>query len=620
MKEQKKPERFYKDTIESIDLLLHHFKRRHTAFGIVKLTLIAVAAMGILKVFSRNPETSVGIFSGVVLLFIVTALVHETLLRKIRHQDTLKTINLNELEYLAHRFPSGVSDGSQFRDPDHQYVSDLDIFGAKGIFHYINRGVTAMGRGQLAAWLKAPAEVEEIKQRQEAVTELAQKPRLRQAVAAHGLFLGDSAQKLDALYKLLDEPFLLLDHKLWRTLMIVLPLLTLGAFAFLFHTFILAVPLSFFVVQFIINGLFFKRFSHIYSATGKSYKILKAYSRIIGEIEKADFVSPKAMDLKRRLSNNTGDQSASAGIRQFSSLLEWFDARLGMFHFVFNNIFMWDFHCVYRLEKWRRQNSARVPQWFEVIGEFEALSSFGGTLFNNPGWQMPEVDAQAFRLEAEELGHPLIPPGERVCNDIRVNRDWGKNQPRSGNLMVVTGPNMAGKSTFLRTVGVNTVLALAGGPVCAKRAAFSRIILFSSMQSSDSLDKHLSLFYAELQRLKMVLDGLNRNEPVFFLIDEMLKGTNALDRQKGAVAMLKQLMRSRANGIAATHDLKLTSLEDPEEWKNAGDEFPEGIYIANYHFDGYVEGDKLLFDYKLKQGVCRSFNALALMRKMGIDL
>lgn len=620
MNKQKKPGRFYKDTIESIDLLLHHFKKKHTAFGIVKLTLIAVAVLGILKVFSSSPQVSVGIFTAAVLVFIAVAMFHETLLRKIRYQNTLKTINLNELDFLHHNFPTGSNDGSQFKDPDHLYVSDLDLFSTKGVFHYINRAVSAIGRRQLAEWLKAPAHVDEIRKRQAAVTELAQKPRLRQDVAAHGFLMDDSAQKLDALYKLLEEPFLLLDHKLWRFLMTALPTLTLGAFGFLFLKPIFAVPLSFFVVQFIINAVFFKRFSHLYSATTKSHKILRAYSQIIGEIEKNDFTSPKLLDLKNRLSNNTGDQTASRSIRRFSSLLEWFDARLGMFHFVFNNIFMWDFHCVYRLEKWRKQNAAKVPQWFGVIGEFEALSSFGSVYFNNPDWVMPEVDEQSFRLEGEELGHPLIPPAERVCNDMRVNKERENGQLQNGNLMVVTGPNMAGKSTFLRTVGVNIVIALAGGPVCAKRFLLSRIKLFSSMQSSDSLDKHLSLFYAELQRLKMVLDGLKRNEPVFFLIDEMLKGTNALDRQKGAVAMLKQLMRSRANGISATHDLKLTTLEDPEEWKKAGDEFPEDVHVSNYHFDGYVEEDKLLFDYKLKPGVCQSFNALVLMRKMGIDI
>lgn len=620
MNGQKKPERFYTDTIESIDLLLHHYKKKHNTFGFVKLVLIAVAVLGILKVLSSDPQTSVGIFSGAVLVFIVIAMVHEKLLRKIRHQKTLKTINLNELAYLHHRFPSGSNDGAGFKDPDHYYVSDLDIFGAKSVFHYINRAVTAIGRRQLAVWLKHPAQVDEIQKRQDAVMELTQKARLRQAVAAHGLFMDDSTQKLDAIHKLLDEPFMLLDHKLWRFLMITLPILTLGAVGFLFYKFILAVPLSFFVLQFIINGVFFKRFSHIYSATTRCYKILRAYSQIIGEIEKENFVSPMAKDLKRRLSSTTGDQTASLSIRKFSSLLEWFDARLGAFHFLFNNIFMWDFHCVYRLEKWRRHNAHNVPQWFEVIGKFEALSSFGSVHFNNPAWVMPEVVEQSFLLEAEALGHPLIPTAERVCNDMQVTEKRGQGKVRNGNLMVVTGPNMAGKSTFLRTVGVNIVLALAGGPVCAKRFSLSRIKLFSSMQSSDSLDKHLSLFYAELQRLKMILDGLDRNEPVFFLIDEMLKGTNALDRQKGAVAMLKQLIRSRANGISATHDLKLTTLEDPNEWKKTGDEFPKDVHITNYHFDGYVEGDKLLFDYKLKPGVCRSFNALALMRKMGIDL
>jgi DNA mismatch repair ATPase MutS len=287
-----------------------------------------------------------------------------------------------------------------------------------------------------------------------------------------------------------------------------------------------------------------------------------------------------------------------------------------MLHPLLNNTVFWDLHCMYKIEKWRKETAAQVKDWFDVIGEFEALSGFACLKFNNPDWVMPEVSADdgSFRLEAIALGHPLIPREERVCNDILFG---GAGM---GSMAIITGPNMAGKSTFLRTVGVNIITALAGAPVCAAGFKISPVKLFTSMQTSDSLDKHLSLFYAELQRLKMVIDGIMGKEPVFFLIDEMLKGTNALDRQKGAIALLKQLMRSRANGVTATHDLQLTKLDNPDEWEKAGDVFPHGIQVANYHFDGYIEDDRLLFDYKLKQGICDSFNALVLMKKMGIDL
>ena len=189
----------------------------------------------------------------------------------------------------------------------------------------------------------------------------------------------------------------------------------------------------------------------------------------------------------------------------------------------------------------------------------------------------------------------------RVANDVEVGP--------TGTVLLVTGSNMSGKSTLLRAIGVNAVLAEAGAPVCAEICVISPAKLYTNLKVSDSLDKNLSLFYAELQRLKMVVDGVAKHERVFFLLDEMLKGTNALDRQAGALALLRQLCKSESNGFVATHDLELTKLED---------EFPEKI--KNYHFDGYVEEDKLFFDFKLKSGKCESFNALLLMRKMGIDV
>jgi DNA mismatch repair ATPase MutS len=214
---------------------------------------------------------------------------------------------------------------------------------------------------------------------------------------------------------------------------------------------------------------------------------------------------------------------------------------------------------------------------------------------------MPEMNTSGFTFKAHNLGHLLIPEDVRICNDI--------NMDGRGEIWIITGPNMSGKSTLLRTVGVNMVLALAGAPVCAESCVISPARLYTNLKVSDSLDKNLSLFYAELQRLKMVVEAVAKHETVFFLLDEMLKGTNALDRQAGALALLRQLCKSESNGCVATHDLELTRLEE---------DFPKKI--KNYHFDGYVKDDKLFFDFKLKSGKCESFNALLLMRKMGIDV
>lgn len=597
------PETVYKRKIAELDVRLKELKRWDKTMGAVKLLLIVFALLGLFRVFSSETPFSLGLFGFCFVLFVVIAVLHESVIGKIKYCKTLKTIDENEIKVLHHQFPGHSDRGEEFIDSDHNYTSDLDIFGEKSIFHYINRAVTAIGKQCLAKWLQSQADIEEIKKRQQAVEELAQKIDLRQSIAAHGMFIDDSSQKLEALYKMLKEPFFISKRKLFIAFMYFLPFVTIGAFVLLFFGVPLAVPLGLFLIQMLVNWKFNKKISHIYRLTYRSHKILKAYSRIIAEIENETYTSEKLNRLKNNLS--VEGKKASLCIRRLSTLLEWFDIRGSTMHFLVNFTLLWDLHCVHRLEKWRKETAAHVPHWFEVIGDFEALSGFAALYFNNPHWVMPEIIADGpFQMQAAALGHPLIPQDERVCSDIDIDANAG--QKGNGNIAIVTGPNMAGKSTFLRSVGVNIVLAFAGAPVCADRFKISPVQLFSSMQTSDSLDRHLSLFYAELQRLKRIIDGIAEKLPVFFLIDEMLKGTNALDRQKGAIAMVKQLMKSGANGIVATHDLELTKLESP--------------HTSNYHFDGYIEEDKLLFDYQLKQGICKSFNALALMKKMGIDL
>lgn len=610
---EKVPNTIYKERIDSFDRELDDLKNRDRVFSIIKLIWVLGILLVLFKVIPGSRDTHLVSIAVLIMFFVLTAIRHETVLKKIKYFRTLTTINKNEQGFLELKFPKVTgkkeengSAGEEFKDSEHPYTSDMDIFGEKGIFHYINRGVTAMGRSCLASWLKKGTNAGEIKKRQDAVTELAPMLDLRQAAAAHGINIDDSAKKLDGIYQFLEDPAFVINRPGIRAMMIAGPLITFAAFASMFFGVPLVVPLAFVVGQMVVAKVFFKPVSQLYKLTTKCSKVLKAYGGIIKDIESSEYKSPKLKELKERLMVTEEHQTASAYIKKLGVLLEWFDVRRsGSLHFIVNHTLMWDLHCVYRIEKWRTAAASRVPDWFEVIGEFEALSSFASLHFNNPGWTMPEVTGGVFSLEGKDLGHPLIPEGERVCNDVAVNGER-ENDVESGNLLVITGPNMAGKSTFLRTVGVNMLLAFAGAPVCGKQFRITRVNLFTSMQTSDSLDKHLSLFYAELQRLKMILDGIERGEPVFFIIDEMLKGTNALDRQKGAIAMLNQLLRSKSNGIVATHDLELTKLKHRN--------------VKNVHFDGYVEDDKLLFDYLLKDGTCKSFNALALMKTMGIDL
>ena len=264
-------------------------------------------------------------------------------------------------------------------------------------------------------------------------------------------------------------------------------------------------------------------------------------------------------------------------------------------------ILQWDIQQAMELEKWKQRNRQNINEWFDAIGQFEALHSFAGLLFNHPEWCMPAFKEAHFFIAGTTIGHPLINAAKRVDNDIAINS--------SEELMLITGSNMAGKSTYLRSIGINTVLAMAGAPVCASAFTLSPVQIISSMRIADNLEESTSTFYAELKKLKAIIDRVNAGEKIFILLDEILRGTNSLDRHTGSVALVKQLIKHKAACIIATHDVELAKLKDT---------YPSNI--LNYHFDVQVANDELYFDYKLKEGICTSLNASILMKKIGIEL
>lgn len=266
-----------------------------------------------------------------------------------------------------------------------------------------------------------------------------------------------------------------------------------------------------------------------------------------------------------------------------------------------NTFLFWDLQQVLILESWKKQNKEHIADWFQSLAEVESLSSLATLSFNYPGWSFPTIAIQNGTVIADSLGHPLIPKEKLVTNSFSTEE--------AGGLNLITGSNMAGKSTFLRSVGVNIVLAMMGSPVCAGSFTVSNMKVISSMRVNDNLEENTSTFYAELKKLKEVIEAVNRNEKVFLLLDEILRGTNSADRHTGSKALIKQLIHHNAVGLIATHDLELAKLAD---------EFP--LKLHNYHFDVQVAGDELYFDYKLKKGVCTSMNASLLMKKIGIEL
>jgi DNA mismatch repair ATPase MutS len=596
------PEEVYRKRIDSVSVEIQQLRRKETLLSATKLVAVVCGILLLVKLATKFTLGPVLALAADLILFVVAVAIHENIIKKRKFHEALKEINENEIRAAQGEFLD-FDTGEELISTDHEYASDLDIFGHRSVFHSLNRTTTSIGKRMLSTWLKTfpeDAGKKEIKDKQDAVQELAEKLDLRQNIQAHGRFIEDSMRRLESFQDLFDEPDAVFGKKTLIVFIHLFPLITLGAVASMFFHVPWIVPLGFVLAQGIVNKMTGKTRKRIYDLSSRNAKILTAYSKITAELEEEDFTSERLKELKSVLFLE--GKPASLHIKKLSTILGYFDVRLSKeFHLLFNNLFFWDLNCVYRIEKWKKKTGPVIHKWFDVIGKIEALSSLANALYNNPDWTMPEVSGPNFRLEARAIGHPLIPRAENIRNDISLDR--------KGNVLIVTGPNMSGKTTFLKTLGVNIVLAMAGGPVCAEKFSLSPLKLYTSMKVTDSLDKKLSLFYAELQRLKMIMDAILDKEPVFFLIDEMLKGTNESDRQKGAIALIKQLVENKADGILATHDLELTKLE-----KDYGE------FIANYHFDGYIEGDKLLFDYILKAGICQSSNALELMKKVGIKI
>ena len=595
-----KPEKIYRERIAGISKAILQLRRKDLFLAALKIPLFLVLLYSLYCLVSRLNSATISIFMTLFILFTMLAMIHEQIIKKRSNTTLGKKINEIELTALKEIFIP-VDNGEEYNDPDHPFTSDLDIFGNHSLFQYINRTSTTMGKQQLAHMLKNPTEYGSINQKQKGIRELEKKIDLRQTIQCHGWQIGDTRKHYHFLQKLVKSPPFLPSGRMFSTLLMVLPLITTALLILSFYGVSWLIFLAFFFLQASINARFGKKISSLYLLTSRSAIILKAYGKIIAETEKEKFLTPLLQSLQDQLRVQGKKKGASHFIERLSTLFQCLQLRLSSIHFLINNILMWDLNLVFLIEKWKTNVKDDVFPWLETVGRIEALASFANLCFNNPHWTMPQIKDEEFALEADSLAHPLIPPRQRVSNPI--------NMTNRGKIHIVTGPNMSGKSTFLKTIGVNLILAMCGSAVCAKTFTVSPLKLYSSMKVSDSLDQHVSLFYAELKRLKNLLDGIQNQEPVFFIIDEMLKGTNVIDRQKGAIALLQQLVKQKANGIVATHDLELTKLSKKF-----------AVNIKNFHFDGYVKEDKLLFDYTLKKGICRSFNALILMKKMGIQI
>ena len=442
---------------------------------------------------------------------------------------------------------------------------------------------------------------EEIGLRQEATVELAQKLEWRQKLQALGKLTEDKEDHIRLLHAWLDAPFFVSNRK-WLVLSLYLmPFwIATGLLLWIFY-FPWQVAILFFVPPALILRNTLKQVNQTHLQTTHAEKTLAYYAKLIAHIEGQTFQHQKLKQLQQVFTSE--NKPASEAIHNLSYIIAQLNVRYNIFAIFLNIGALWDLQWVFRLEKWKTREKKRLLQWFEALAEFEALASIATLYFNHPDWVFPTIHDSPV-VNAKGIGHPLIHASKRIDNDIDI--------PTLGHIKLITGSNMAGKSTFLRTTGLNIVLAMCGAPVCAKEFALPRLQVYTSMRTQDALHESTSSFYAELKRLKFIIEAVETpgaDPHPFFLLDEILKGTNSVDRHTGSKALIKQLIFSKGSGLIATHDLELGHLEASS-----------GGAIENLCIEVEIKEGKLYFDYKLKKGVSQSFNATLLMRNMGINI
>lgn len=517
--------------------------------------------------------------------------------RHLHYYQNLVAINRNEVKAFGNDL-TPFDGGNEYINPEHDYSYDLDLFGENSFFQFINRTVTIGGKNKLAHSVQDSIdELSAIQQKQEAINELAGNLDWRQQFLASGYKAEHIASADFILHQSKD---IQLKHTSFlKVILIVLPVITIVLGTLWIMDWI---PGSVFSLAVLSQWILFVLYSKVIGKFKRTYglktRLLNQYIDMLTLIEQKAFKSDYLVQLKGKLYRQ--GKSASDITSSLQKVLNELDYSQNILvGFVLDSILLWDIRCIYRLNRWHNDYEGYVTEWFDVIAQMDAMISLANVNYNHPEWVIPELVESKGLFYAKELGHPLIPKEKRIGNSFSL-----KEEER---VVIITGANMAGKSTFLRTLGVNLILAAQGCRVCATSFSFSPMRLFTHMRTSDNLMKDESYFYAELLRLHHMLELLRQGENLFIIIDEMLKGTNSMDKLNGSIELLRQLIQYQTHCVVATHDLKLTNLAE---------EHPH--VIKNQCFEVNLANNDLEFDYKLRDGVTTTMNATFLMRKMGI--
>jgi MutS domain V len=589
------PHAEYSHRLQSHRIRLLSYEHRHKQLGIAK-SVIAFAAVVVVVWVLESRGRFAYWFLVPVVAFVLLDRAHAGVLRSLKRCSRIIAFYERGLARLENRWMGTGETGDVFQDPAHPYSRDLDLFGKSSLFEYLCTARTCAGQEILARWLLQPASPEEIQSRQAAVTELRSRLDLREDLGV----LGEEVRSVvrpDALTEWAEAQSVL-KLKILQFMaadLSVFWLFSLVAWA-IWGLWALSLTLS--VLNWVFNSRFKARVEKMIPAE-EFAPDLRLLAGVFARLEREKFSATKLAKLQSALKE--GGVPPAMSLRRVSCLIESLESRRNLLVSAVDPFVLWTTQFALAVESWRLKFGPSVRHWLNAVGEMEALIALAGYAYEHPADVFPEFADGGALFQAEGLAHPLIPEGQAVRNDLKL--DGGMR------LMIISGPNMAGKSTFVRAVGTNAVLAQCGAPVRARRLRMSLLQVTASICVLDSLQGGISRFYAEITRLKLIAELTRGPRPVLFLLDELLNGTNSHDRRIGAEAVLKSLVARGAVGLITTHDLAVTLVGDEMKGQT-----------ANFHFEDHLENGELRFDYQLVPGVAKTSNALKLMRSIGLEV
>lgn len=591
----KNPSDFYKSQIVAHAATLKAIKRKLAISSMIRLLVFILACVAIYFALENSKnETAVviAIIIATIVLFVLLVTRHNRLKYERDLTNTLIDQNKTELEVLNRNFHH-LPSGEKYNDPLHFYSQDIDLFGRGSFFQYMNR--TALDSGSdLLARLMTENSTQEIVKKQKAILEMAKKPEWRQKFSAIAAQVETEVSSVEVANWL--KGYQKFVPKWVKPVSIVFSIVSLILFVGNYFGVISGYfTLTWLFIGFGISGRYGKKIKDLTDQTSKVQSTFGQFHKLLLEIENETFSADLLVENRNQVVSST--TQASTVLKKFARYLDALEqGNIMIFGQLANGFLLRDLRQSYQIENWIETYGPQASSWFDAITFFDAYNSLGNFVFNHPKYVFPKISEQKSVLDVKGAGHPLLKEDTMVLNDFQID---------SEEFFIVTGANMAGKSTFLRTVSLQIVMGNIGLPVCAKSSVYNPIKLITSMRTTDSLTDDESYFFSELKRLKFIVDEIKRDR-YFIILDEILKGTNSTDKAIGSRKFVEKLVGSNSTGIIATHDLSLCA---------AADEMPE---VKNYYFDAQIINDELFFDYTFKPGICENMNASFLLKKMEI--